>query len=183
MFTNTANSSGVNDTGLDNPAGVVVDSNGNVFVSDTGNNRVVEYLFSIDSGAAATNEFGQTSFSGYQPNQGHPSPSEKTLSGPAGLAVDGLDRVTVADTGNNRVLRLSAQSFAAGPADELFGQSRFDNYGTNSGGLNGGLNGPVSVAIDPGGDTFIADRAITGCWNMTPVLRPPPTWSLGSQMH
>ena len=73
--------------GLSAPGGVSVDGSGNVYVADTGNNRIVR--LAVGESAAVVLPF-------------------EGLSAPGGVAVDGSGNVYVADTGNNRILKLAA---------------------------------------------------------------------------
>ncbi|HKI56817.1 MAG TPA: hypothetical protein VKB31_06650 [Trueperaceae bacterium] len=96
------NSTGTVKTGLNAPGGVA--SNGNqLFIADTGYNRVVEFdAIPSSNGARANHVLGQTALSGTAPGL-----SASTLSSPQGVRVfDGF--VIVADTGNSRELRYSA---------------------------------------------------------------------------
>ncbi len=71
------------------PAGTVVDPAGDIFLVDTGNNRVVEVNA---QGAAAV-----LTISGLSPS----------LSSPSGIAIDGSGNLYVADTGNSRVVKIT----------------------------------------------------------------------------
>jgi sugar lactone lactonase YvrE len=82
-FTPTA---GPGSTSLSSPSGVAVDVFGNIYVSDTGNNRVVKVGFA--------GNISILPFSG--------------LSAPGQLAVDAAGDVYVVDTGNKRVVELNA---------------------------------------------------------------------------
>ncbi|MFC5865600.1 MBG domain-containing protein [Acidicapsa dinghuensis] len=73
---------------LNAPAGVAVDGSGDLFISDTGNNRVLE-LPSMGSGYGSLTPL---------PIAG--------LNAPAGLAIDGAGNLYVASYGNDRVIRL-----------------------------------------------------------------------------
>jgi serine/threonine protein kinase, bacterial len=79
-------------TGLNNPHGVAVDNNGNVYVTDSGNNRVVKLAadYRAPTGLSTTQTI--LPFIG--------------LNNPTGVAADGEGNVYVVDTGNNRVLKL-----------------------------------------------------------------------------
>ncbi len=74
------------------PFGVAVDASGNIYIADTGNNRVLKETV---SGASYTETTIATS----------------TLSFPGAIAVDGAGNVYIADTGNSRVLK---EAFSAG---------------------------------------------------------------------
>jgi len=84
---------------LSSPRGVAADSDGNVFIADTGNNRIrqitpdgIIHTIAGQDGAA---------FSG----DGGPAVSA-WLNAPAGLVLDGSGDLYLADSGNNRVRRL-----------------------------------------------------------------------------
>ncbi len=94
---------------LDDPQ-AVSSANGNLFVADTGNNRVL--IFSgmpAANGASASIVLGQGDFSHHAANDdnqdGSPDsgPTARTLDAPAGLTAFGQDML-VADTGNHRWL-------------------------------------------------------------------------------
>lgn len=74
---------------LSSPNDVVLDSEGNIFVTDTGNNRVQKF----NSSGTYVSKFGST---GTGDNQ---------LSTPYGIAVDANDDIYVVDNGNNRVVK------------------------------------------------------------------------------
>lgn len=70
---------------LSSPHQIAVDASGDVFIADTGNNRIVEEAIS-----------GGTTSQVVIPSS--------SLSGPQGVAVDAAGNVYIADTGNGRVL-------------------------------------------------------------------------------
>ena len=72
-----------------NPSGVAVDAAGDVFIADSGNNRVVEIPAGCTSGSCQTTV-------GFN------------LSNPEGVAVDGAGDVFIADTNNNQVVEVPA---------------------------------------------------------------------------
>ena len=105
----------VNPYNLSSPSGVAVDSKGNLYVSDTGNGRVLEYnapyvacggMLPCTVGPpnlvfGQLNDFylGGCNFGGFIVGT-----SADSLCVPAGIAVDSHDNLYIADEQNNRVL-------------------------------------------------------------------------------
>jgi len=119
------------------PTGVAVDGGGNVFVSDTLNNRVVEYdnpwSSGMNAGQPADVVFGQTDFTRNFCNGAEGafgSPSSESLCFPLGIATDTGGNLYVADTLNFRVLQyldpLGNEPNPIGPnAHFVYGQESF----------------------------------------------------------
>ncbi len=148
-------SAAVSASSLRSPSGVAVGPQGDLFVSDTGNNRVLHFPPELSNGAAAVRVFGQPDFSsGSFPAQ----VSAASLLLPEGLFVDDFGFLYVADTAANRVLiypnAIEAATTGASAATVL-GQPRFDS-GEAIAGLSG-LQGPRQVATDSEGQIYVAD--------------------------
>ena len=125
--------------------GVAVDTVGNLFIADAGNQRIrrVDVKTGDISTVAGNGEIG---FSG----DGGPAASA-SLSSPLGVSVDGLGNILIADTGSNHVRDVAAAS-----------QIITTVAGGGSGGDGGEATsattvGPWAVAVDWRGDLFIAD--------------------------
>src|ERR1035437_5147241 len=100
----SALSAAVNATSLNAPAGLALGSNGDLFVADSGNNRVLEFPAEAGNGASAIRVFGQPNMiTSAKPSQVSP----QTLAAPQGIAVDPASNLYLADTGANRVLIFS----------------------------------------------------------------------------
>lgn len=84
---------------------------------------------------------------------GDAGPATKPLIGPTGLAVDSSGNLYLADTGNNRIRKISTAGIIATVAG-----GNTTNF-TVEGGLatSAGLNCPMSVAVDAAGSLYIAD--------------------------
>jgi uncharacterized protein (TIGR03437 family) len=156
---------------LNTPSGVAVDHNGNLFIADTGNNRVRMVFPTGIIGTLAGN--GNTAYFG----DGGSSVAA-ALNRPRGVAVDLDGAVYIADTGNGRIRRvlsavittfadgLSAptgvvvdDTYAVWVADPGNGSvRRFSAAGS----LNAPLPGARGIAIDPSGNVFAAglDRVV-----------------------
>lgn len=142
-FTN--NSAATTAAGLDTPIEVVLDSSGNrLFVSDSGNNRVLVYdVAAIANGESAVNVLGQVNFT--TATNGN---TAATLDTPMGVNYDSTDdRLFVADSVNNRVLVYNVASITNGEnAVNVVGQA---NLTSNSAGTTATtLDVPVGVYYD-----------------------------------
>lgn len=152
--TNTNNSGGLGPRSLDVPTGVAADSSGNLYVADTGNNRVLEYNGPITTNAAAARVFGQPDFSSNGINTG--GVSNISLNIPLGVAVDSSGNLYVADNGNNRVLGYNTP-LTDTVADIVIGKANFIT--TACGTTNTTLCSPSSVAFDASGNLYVADTS------------------------
>lgn len=114
--------------------GIAVDNSGNIYVSDTVNNRVVAFGRNTPDGITVAGGNG----GGNLPNQ---------LNKPAGLFIDGFGNLFVTDQYNNRILR-----FAPGSSNGFLvagGNGR--GAGANQ------LSDPRDVYVDIQGFVYIAD--------------------------
>lgn len=159
--TTTANTGGVSGSSLSSPSGLAVDARGDLYVADSGNNRVLVFAPPFASHMAASQVYGQGgAYNTNIPNDG--GVSENSLEHPAGVALDGQGRVYIADFLNNRVLEYDPPQIGDPTpdttADRVIGQPDFISNAQNNGGLNAsGLSGPVSLALNSKGNLFIAD--------------------------
>ncbi len=162
--TSACNKGGISASSLCGPAGVAADSAGNIYISDTGNNRVLEFDLPLLDGAKADRVFGQGgSFSGDECNAG--GVSSNSLCSPMAVAVDRSGNLYVTDNGNFRALEYNAP--AAGKnatADLVFGQS--NNFGSRVNGCVAGpsagvLCTPSGAGIDAAGNLYIADSSFS----------------------
>ena len=167
---------------LCSPTGVAVDSAGNLYVADQGNNRIVEYNTPLRNQAvpgkyiSADRVFGQRNLTasvcadgevtglGFGPAVQDPAPSARGLCGPGGVAVDSAGNLFVADSNNYRVLEYYSplkftKTKGSGDtvADVAVGQIDLVHNTLNFGGPSA-LNIPVSVATDTSGHLYVADK-------------------------
>lgn len=120
---------------LNFPSGTAADNAGNIYVSDTMNNRVRK----IAPDGTITTVAG-TGVEGFE-GDGGPAVQAK-LSRPTGLAVDTLGNLYIADTGNNRIRMVTPDG-------------RISSLPLVGPGAT--LSAPYGIAIGPGGVVYIAD--------------------------
>ena len=155
--------------GMCNPGGVAIDGSGNLLVADTGNNRVIEIDSPIAGTQNAARVFGQGGdFTLSKCNRGAFLPGVATLCAPAGLMIDVIGNLWVADASNDRVLEYAAPFSSDTSAAMEIGQGDADNF-TTSGCDNGiapgdlfglgadSLCAPAAVAVDANIDLYVAD--------------------------
>jgi sugar lactone lactonase YvrE len=168
--------------GLGGVEGLAVDGAGNLYVadgSDEGNNRVLEYNTPLKKArvrgsgyATADLVFGQANFTANVFSDGFPSqtgrgfdppPSARGLSMPAGIALDTVGNLYVADSQNNRVLvyytplrKTKVRGSGDTAADLVLGQNDLNVNPIDSGGPSA-LYNPQGVAIDSEGHLYVAD--------------------------
>ncbi len=136
------------------PRAVVVDTFGNLYVTDVGNNRV---LFYQTGSTTATRVYGQLgSFTTASSNKG--GISADSLDSPFGLAFDSVDNLFVSDYINNRVLVFPPGRTSA---TFVFGQGgSFSSSLANNGGIGPqSLQNPLDVAVGNDG-VYIAGENI-----------------------
>jgi uncharacterized protein (TIGR03437 family) len=147
------------------PRGVAIDTAGNVYLADTGNNRIRR----IDA-SGMINTVAGTSVAG---NTGDGAPAlAATLSAPTGLAFDLDGNLFFADQSNNRIrCFIVAQNIVVAVAGN--GQPGY----SGDGGLapNARLRGPTSLAVDPAGNAFIAD---SGNHRIRHLKATPPSFAI-----
>jgi sugar lactone lactonase YvrE len=131
---------------LDNPTSVAVDGQGNLYIADAAGNRVRKVSGGTITTIAGT---GTNGFSG----DGGPATSAQ-LSAPFAVAVDGQGNVYIADNGNRRVRRVSA----GGTITTIAGTGVAGSSGDGGPAAAAQLASPVGIAVDRGGNVYVADE-------------------------
>ena len=139
-------------------AEVALDGAGNVFAADVGNNLVVK----ISPGGTLTVVAGNgiCEFSG----DGGPA-RNASLGEPNDVAVDADGNIYIADTGNGRIRRVSAN----GIISTVAGNGDFAFSGDGGPATSASLFVPQGVAVDAGGNLYISDTGNHRVRRVTPA--------------
>jgi uncharacterized protein (TIGR03437 family) len=141
---------------LNKPLGVTLDSSGNVYVTDSGNQVIRKFtaggnISTIAGSYIIANQITGTPIGGYQPDNG--VAANAWLNNPFGVAVDAAGNVYFADTGNNIIRKVNGTSIST-----VAGVQSFIGGSADTGtALQAHLNGPRGIAIDASGTLYIAD--------------------------
>jgi streptogramin lyase len=136
---------------LTSPWGVTLDPSGNIWVSSSDNNRIVEF----NSSGSFLQQFGGSMGTG-----------NGQMWGPGGLAIDSSGNVWVSDSGNNRIEGFSSTGAYL---------TQFGALGTG----NGQFNNPSGLAMDPSGNIWVADMFNSRIEEFSPVPKPSTIVLLG----
>jgi NHL repeat-containing protein len=135
---------------------------GKVYVSDTGNNRLLRYARPRANGQPADLVLGQPDFASKNCNAGAAAgPSAQTLCAPSGLAINPRGDVYVADAVNNRVLGYEQPASNNQSARLVLGQPDFTSSlrHCTAGAVSARtLCDPFGLAVGAQGELFVADR-------------------------
>jgi sugar lactone lactonase YvrE len=138
---------------LNYPVGAVVDSAGDIYIADTYNQRIRKVTAS--TGKISTVAGNGTS--GYSGDGGAATSAE--LNYPQSVAVDGSGNIYIADTGNQRIRKVTAStgiiSTVAGGGTGCSQQT--DSVGDGCPAASADLYYPEGVVLDTVGDIYIAD--------------------------
>jgi sugar lactone lactonase YvrE len=154
-FTSRNNTQPPTSSTLAGPAGLTFDSNGNLWVADASNGRILEFKPPFSSGESASTVLGASDF---VTNNALNSPSQTIVSEPYGLAFDSSGNLWVSDALSNSIVEFKApfsngenQTLVLGQAN-FTGGNNLDNVATQS-----DLNSPRGIAFDSSGNLWVAD--------------------------
>ena len=134
---------------LNSPRSVAVDTSGNIYIADQGNNRI---RMVATSGIITT--IAGTATSGYN-GDGIPATNSE-LNGPYCVVVDISGTIYIADVDNERFRKINT----AGIISTIAGTGTSGFSGDNGPATAALLSEPIGVAVDSSGQVYIADE-----WN------------------
>lgn len=151
----TTNTSATSSVKMKLPLSVVVDGAGRLWVSDTGNHRLLRFdnAAGLGNGSAANSVLGQPDFTSAASGT-----TAQKLDDPAAITMDSAGTLFVADASNHRVLffKNAAAKAIGAAADGVIGQSDFTS--ATSGTTDRRLNIPAyGLALDRSGGLWVSD--------------------------
>jgi len=162
------------------PVSLAMDSNGNIYVADTGNDLIRK----IAPGAVVTTLAGLAGAAGVGSADG--TNDTARFNNPYGIAVDSTDTIYVADAFNNTIRKVTLSGVVTTPAglagvagsvDGVGDQARL-NFLSGAVGGAGSQNGsagtarfnfPAGAAVDAGGNVYVADEQNHVIRKITPL--------------
>ncbi|MBA3247929.1 MAG: NHL repeat-containing protein [Pyrinomonadaceae bacterium] len=124
------------------PFGIVIDREGNLYVADAGDSNSIRRI--TKEGVVVTLAGGRE---GFADGQG----GAAAFNSPSALATDHDGNLFVADTGNNRIRKITPEGVVTTIAGD-------GNAGHRDGPANSAqFNGPVGIAVDKAGIVYVAD--------------------------
>ena len=147
----TTGGGGLTQTGLQNPGGVAVDGSGNIWVSDSAHNRVLEFKAPVTNGEAASVVIGEPDFTTKSC-----AVTATNLCGPfEGIAFDPSGNLWVSDTSSWRILEFKPPFTNGMAASVVIGSSSMTS--ASQGTTSTQLGGTWGLTFDSSGNLWAAD--------------------------
>ena len=145
----SSGSSPATQSALKLPLGEATDAMGNLYISDTGNNRIRK----VDLVGNITTIANNSGIAGASGDGGSAFFAE--LNQPSAIVIDGAGNLIVADTGNNAVRRIDAITGKISTIAGTLGSAGYSGDGHVA--TAALLSAPQGLALDASGNLFIAD--------------------------
>ena len=144
----TQNNIPATDAKLSGPAGIIMGTSGNLYISDQGGHRIMK----VTTSTGLISVVAGTGVAGYSGDGGEAVNAK--VDSPEGIEVDKSGNIFFADPAIHRIRKITVSTgiitAVAGNGDNLYDK---DNIAATS----TGLSGPRDVALDSDGNVYIAD--------------------------
>jgi serine/threonine protein kinase/sugar lactone lactonase YvrE len=146
------------DARFKSPGGIAVDTSGNIYVADTGNNTIRK----IARGGPVSTLAGLAGKPGREDGSG----SAARFLAPLGIAVDGAGNIYVAEFASDIIRKITPEGVVSTLAGSAANPGSTDGAGDNA-----HFRNPWSVAVDSTGDVYVADKSNFTIRQITPTGR------------
>jgi uncharacterized protein (TIGR03437 family) len=145
---------------LSSPSGIAFSPSGSLYIADSANQRIRK----ISGGAINTIAGnGTAGYSGDEASGVTGTATDAELRGPSGVAVDAAGNIFIADTGNHVIREVSG-----GIITTIAGNNTGGYAGDGGSAVIAELLSPGGVAVDSGGNVYIADSGNNVIREVTP---------------
>jgi sugar lactone lactonase YvrE len=154
--------------GTSEVASVTFDAQGDLWITDWVNNRVLEFKPPFSDGmnaslelgqAAGPNEFTTSQAIAHLPGQVVNPHFSNELAAPVDVAFDSSGNLWVSDRLNNRVLEFKPPFASGMNASSVIGQANLTTYSYSATPTPSSLFGPQGLAFDSQGNLWVADQS------------------------
>jgi sugar lactone lactonase YvrE len=133
---------------LNLPLGMAFDPSGNVFIADTGNQRIRR----VDASTGIITTVAGTGNAGYSGDGGLAAAAQ--ISHPAAIATDSQGNLYIADSGNAAIRKVDVRT---GIISTVAGTGIIGFSGDNAAAVAAKLNQPLGITVDAHNNLFISD--------------------------
>jgi sugar lactone lactonase YvrE len=136
------------ETALREPLGEATDGAGNLYISDSGNNRIRK----VNSASIIATIAG-SEVPGFAGDGGLAVTAQ--INGPSAIAIDGTGNIFFADTGNSAIREINVTNGIISTVAGTLGSAGYSGNGVPA--TSALLSAPQGIAFDPNGNLYIAD--------------------------
>ena len=130
--------------GFDQPTGLSIDGQGNLYIADSGNNTIRK----VTTEGVVTTIAGTAGVAGSVDGNGLAA----RFSSPTGIAVDASGNLFVTDTGNDTIREISPDGVTSTIAGSPGVSGGADGIGASA-----SFNAPTGIAVDTSGNLYVSD--------------------------